>query len=420
MATKRFEADAPAIKQVDVRTVGGTAAVGNTLIVTSSLGAVYTYTFTSSDTTNTLAAASFVADFQNNAPAISAEFSDVAVSSSGALVSFTSQTAGKPFTFTYAGGGTTPATFASSSTVANSGPSVYDVTANWGGSNPSTTDTVIFDQGTTPLLWRVDQISALSGTLSIYSTFEADIGLGPIDDGGYPQYRARYLTGAWTVVNIGSGDGRGQPRCWLNLTATNLKLNVWNTGRGADNGYEALQIKGGSTTFDVITIINGEMGMAVFGGDTVVYTLLQVGGQNASPRVRGGLGCTGTNLNVQGGTVILENSPSGAVTILGGTVTFVRGGGITTLTIDGGTCALGGIGSSMTVANCSIGAGAVYDLSQGDGAVTHTNPIYVDAGGTIYDPRDRLATNTDVIPRGCTWDDITVITGINRTWRKAA
>lgn len=417
MATKRFEADAPAIKQVDVRTVGGTPGAGNTLVVTSALGAVYTYTLVAGDTTNTIAAASFVADFQQNAGAISAEFNDVSVSSSGALVSFTENTAGKPFTFTYSGG---TSTFASSSTVANSGPSVYDVAANWGGSNPSTTDTVIFDQGEIPCLWRLDQNASLSGTLSIYSTFEADIGLGPIDDGGYPQYRERYLTGAWTVVNIGSGDGRGQPRCWLNLTATNLKVNVWNTGRGADNGYEALQIKG-SGTFDVINIVNGEMGLAVLGGDTVTCTLLNVGGPNASPRVRGGLGCAVTGLVQQGGTVILENAPSGTATILGGTANFVRGGNITTLKIDKNSiCYLGGNGSAMTVTNCSVGENAVYDLSQGNGAVTHTNPIYVDAGGTIVDPYGRLVTGTDIITRGCTLSEIAMETGIDGTWRKQA
>ncbi len=420
MATKRFSALAPAIKQVDVRTVGGAAATGNTLIVTSALGAVYTYTFLSTDTTNTIAAASFVADFQANAPAISTEFSDVAVSSSGALVSFTSTTAGKPFTFAYSGGGTTPATFASSSTIANTGPSVFDATANWGGSIPATTDTVIFDQGNVPLLYRVDQITTLTGTLSIYSSFEADIGLGPTDTGGYPQYRARWLQTAVTVANIGSGNGRGQPRCWLYFKAANLKLNIWNTGRGADSGYEALQIKGGSTTFDVITITNGELGMAILGGDTVTCTLLEIGGNNGSPAVRGGLGCAVTNLTMLSGQLVLEVSPSGTVTILGGTATFVRGGGITTLTIDAGTCSLGGNGSAMTVGSCAVGNGAVYDLSQGDGAVTHTNPIYVDKGGTVLDPRDRLIVNTQIIPRGCVWSDITVVTGINRTWQKAA
>jgi hypothetical protein len=67
--------------------------------------------------------------------------------SSGADVTFTARTAGKPFTFTYSG---TTSTFAAGSGgVANSGPEVYDVTANWGGSNPATTDALVFDSGTT-------------------------------------------------------------------------------------------------------------------------------------------------------------------------------------------------------------------------------------------------------------------------------
>lgn len=423
MATKRFEGDAPAIKQKDVRTVGGAAATGNTLIVTSALGAVYTYTFTSTDTTNTIAAASFVTDFNANAGAISSEFSDVIASSSGADVSFTAVTAGKPFTFTYSGGGTTPATFAAGSGgVANSGPSVYDVAANWGGANPSGTDDVVFDQGDVPALWRIDQLASLSGTLTINAAFSADVGLGMNDDTGYPQYRPRYLEGAFTVYNIGSGDGNGPGQLWLYAKAASVKLNVFNTGRGSDRDLEALQVKGlaATTTFSVVTVTNGSLGLAILAGDNAVVTLLQVGSANTNPRVRGGIGCTVGTLNLANGTVILETSPSTAANILGGTARFVRGGNITTLSIDAGTCYLGGNGTSMTVTNCSIGDGGVYDLSQGDGAVTHTNPIYVDKGGTVYDPRDRLATNTDIIPRGCTLEEITVVTGINRTWRKAA
>lgn len=421
MPTKRWEADAPAIKQKDVRTVGATAAVGNTLVVTSALGAVYTYTFDADDTTNALAAASFVEDFNNNAGEISAEFNDVVASSSGADVTFTARTPGKPFSFSYSGGGTTPATFAAGSGgVSNSGPSVYNVTANWGGANPTGSDDLIFDQATAGPLYLVDQLSSLSGTLTIFQSFENDIGLGPVDDGGYVQHRARYLTGAFTVVNIGGGDGNGSGRMWLNLTATNVVLNVFNTGRGSDQGYEALQVKGGSTTFTTVTVAAGELGLAILGGDTAVVTLLKVGTQNTSPRVRGGLGCTVTNLSVVNGVVAIETSPSGTVTMLGGAVKFTRGGNITTLTIDGGTLSLGGNGTAMTVTNCSVGEGAVYDLSVGTGAVTHTNPIYVDKGGTIYDPLDRLANNTDIITRGCTWDEITVVTGINRTWRKVA
>lgn len=423
MATKRWEADAPAIKQKDVRTVGGAAAVGNLLNVTSALGAVYTYTFDADDTTNTLAAASFVEDFNANAGSISSEFSEVTATSSGADVSFTQNTAGKPFSFTYTGGGTTPSTFAAGSGgVANSGPSVYDVTANWGGANPSGPDDLIFDQARVGPLWRIDQLASLTGTLTIYSTFEPDIGLGVSDDTGYVQHRARYLEGAFTVVNIGAGDGDGSGRIWLYLKAASVKVNIYATGRGSDQGYEAVQIKGlsGTTTFSMISIADGELGLAIFGGDNAVVTTLQVGSQNTSPRVRGGIGCTVTNLNMASGTVLLETSPSGTVTLLGGTARFTRGGNIATLTIDQGQCVLGGNGSAMTVTNCSVGEGAIYDLSYGDGAVTHTNPIYVDKGGTVYDPRDRLANNTDIIPRGCTWDDITVITGINRTWRKQA
>lgn len=423
MATKRWEADAPAIKQKDVRTVGGAAATGNTLIVTSALGAVYTYTFLSTDTTNAIAAASFAADFAANAGSISSEFSEVTVTSSGDDVIFTANTAGKPFSFSYSGGGTSPATFAAGSGgVANSGPSVYDVAANWGGANPSGTDDLIFDQARVGPLWRIDQLASLTGTLTIYSTFEPDIGLGPIDDSGNVQSRARYLEGAFSVVNIGAGDGDGSGRIWLYCKAASVKVNIYATGRGSDQGYEAVQIKGlgGTTTFSSITIIDGELGLGIFGGDSAVVTLLSVGSQNTSPRVRGGLGCVVTNLTMASGTVQLETSPSGTVTILGGSARFTRGGNITTLTVDGGTCVLGGMGTGMTIGNCSVGEGAIYDLSYGDGAVTHTNPIYVDKGGTVYDPRDRLANNTDIIPRGCTWDDITVITGINRTWRKQA
>jgi hypothetical protein len=57
--------------------------------------------------------------------------------------------------------------------------------------------------------WRVDQLATLTGTISIYSNFEGDIGLGPTDDSGYPQYRARYLKNEFTSAVIGSGDGRG-------------------------------------------------------------------------------------------------------------------------------------------------------------------------------------------------------------------
>jgi hypothetical protein len=60
------------------------------------------------------------------------------------------------------------------------------------------------------------------------------------------------------------------------------------------------------------------------------------------------------------------------------------------------------------------------DLSRGTGAITFTNGISVDEGGTIYDPLNRMATNTDITPVRCTVDDVHVINGVGRTWRKTA
>src|ERR1700736_2287329 len=115
MATPRWRGDAPAVKQVNTATVGGTAAGGQVYTVTIN-GKTVSYTAAGGDTNNTIAGALQALLAASTIP----EFQEVAWTVATNVITGTSAVAGRPFTNTSSATGT--GTLVRATTTASSGP----------------------------------------------------------------------------------------------------------------------------------------------------------------------------------------------------------------------------------------------------------------------------------------------------------
>lgn len=411
-------------------TVGGTAANGQTYSVTTG-SKVVTYTATGADTNATIAAA-LLALLQACAEP---EFKERTFAAQTTLIiSDTANTAGYPFTSTSASSGT--GTLVTATATANKSPSDLGDAANWsGGSLPATGDAIYFDNTSTPVLWNLTALAAVTpATVTIAQSFGPGASGGgqqaPGNLGGtiglpeqntlstpYEEYRPTYLQflGCSTLTTIGNGPGQGSGRIKLDFLGTATTIYVYNTGSPLDQQLEAVLLKGTDAS-NVLTVDGGSVGVAVFGSETANLSggvkIGAGGGVNSAPAptVRFGAGVTWATIVQEGGTVQTNSGGTtftqyagtwmdyaGAVTTInaGGTVYPLSTGTITTLNVwSGGTVDFSLDTQARTVTNATVfGNHTINDPGK---SVTWTNGIASTAG---VDP---IANGTLVLGRGRT------------------
>ena len=163
MATKTFRGDAVAVSDLWTIVLGGTVAIGNTVTVT--IGAK-SYTYTAATAVVATEAAALVTALQALSTTTYPEFSGLtwAYISAGTLTA--TGTAGIPFGISVskaqAGGATNLHTFTATNTTPASGPNFLDTPANWGGSIPSSSDTIIFENWSGDILYGLTGLAAIA------------------------------------------------------------------------------------------------------------------------------------------------------------------------------------------------------------------------------------------------------------------
>lgn len=417
MSIVRYTANSQFANQIDAYVVASPLS-GTTNIAVVCNGKTFNYPAVSSVAADVATAFATAFNQQENIR----ELLDFPVTSSGANVYFTSSVAGKPFTMSAsqtAGGG---GTFNGSTTTANSGGGVFDTAANWS-ATINIGDALVLSIPDADINYRLDQLTTSIVSFTMRSTFSGSLGLPIQSEGGYPEYRACYAKLVCPLYLIGVGDGPGCSRAYIESNAgAAAKVVVFKTGSSQDQ-YNTVLLKhtaGGSNSFSEIRVHDGSVGVALLPGEASTVTLLNIGGDSTSPDVDCGVGVTLTTLTISSGDCTLVSSASGTTKITGGAAVHIaNGGNATAINVDAGRCDYGGDGSAYTITTLTIGEAGIFDLSQGTGAVTVTNPIVIYQGAQIIDPLNRLATGTVFSPQNGVLTDFTYDGTPGITWTKS-
>ncbi|HEX4069561.1 MAG TPA: hypothetical protein VHX68_00260 [Planctomycetaceae bacterium] len=380
MSTQNWLGNAAPVAQLTVLTPASPSA-NDTFTVTCNSKAVSYQT-----------AAGTVADVCNgvaNAIANSsfAEFKEFQATNTGSTIQLAGTTAGLPFTVSTSVTTSGSATFTQSTPTAATGPNDWSNAANWSaGSAPATGDNVYVATGTVPILYGLAQSGVTLSSLNVSQAYTGTIGLPTYNARGYREYRTMELQIGATTVNIGTGSsGSGSGRMKLNTGTATTTLNVLNTGQPLDVGNPAF-IWHGSNSSNVANLVKTTMCIAFFPGDTAQLATLRIGfvsNPNSDVTLTTGVGLTLGTLDMNGGTVTLNNGATTA-TCSAGKLTVIGTGGVTTLTVDGGTVVYNSTG---TLATAIVSEDGELDFSQDPQPKTVTNPIQVYGNAaTLNDP----------------------------------
>lgn len=408
VSTREYVGSAALVAKVITVTPGGTIAATDTFTVT--IGNV-SFTFPATTTTvahvvtglyNLIVASQAIGGSQG--------WAGITPTDSVTTLTLTQTNPGEDFTVSAAinnvSGGAAP-TLTVATTTANSGPSQYDLAANWSGNAiPANGDTVIIER-TYQLLYG--DLSAVTAARLIVRDFSGQIGLPPINAiGGYPEYRSQYLLLSATLLdqlqNVSGATA-------YNVGSVQTLANIY-SGAGNQDTFAGTRLLGTHAS-NVLNALGGSVGVATEAGEAATLTTFTVG---SGATLELGLGCTLAAGTQDGGTLIDYASMSGALVINGGTATLIDKPTIT------GATSVYQDGTLIVNGNCTFTAavtlfGGTMDLSQDTRLATVTGGVTVYPGSTLNDPFKRLGTCTITMAGGADTDGpqtATVRLGPNR------
>jgi hypothetical protein len=370
MATHIWQGDMAAVAQIDTVQITAYDAA-TTYILTVGGKTVSVVGDTDVNTTATNLAAAWNASTQ-------AEFAEVTATVATDTVTLTADTAGKPFTASSSVSGGAGTIGAVTSSTANAGPNLW-IAGNFDtGTLPANTDTVIFENSAIDCLYLLDQNTVTLTLLVIKASYTGKIGLPRTNSSGYVEYRDTALKISATTIKIGEGVGSGSSRLKLNVGSVQTALNIYSSpSTRAETGIPCVLFTGTHAS-NTITVEDGDLGAAFFGGETATVATLNV----ASGKIVCGSGTTGpTTANIDGGTVSLESNIT-TVNQTAGTVHLKGSATVGTWNLDGGTCYYRSSGTLTTV---NVRSGGVLDFREDQQARTVINCNAYE-GYVIHDP----------------------------------
>ena len=404
----RYIANALPVAQVDTLAVGGTIEADDLFLMT--INGKTLRVVAGSAVASTVA--SNIAEAWNLSTI--PEFAEVTAEADGATVLLTADTAGRPFTLTVStteasGGGADAQTFSRSTTTACSGPSFWNVAANWDtGVVPANGDDVYLENSAVDLLYGLDQSAVTLDSLHIAASYTGRIGL-PEHNGQYREYRLRTLRVSATLVRIGYGPGPGSGRIRLDTGSAATAVSVLRTGTSAESDRAALYWLGAHAD-NTLEVLQGSVEVATEAGDAAQVTpRIGQAGAISDATVRFGTGVTLGGLHASGGEIEI-NSDIDTIDMNDGTLT-IAAGAVDTLNVYGGTAYYNSAGALGTA---SVGPRGRLDFSQDMSPKTVTNPVTLSAGATLHDPLG-VALPAFAIERA-TLADVRVVVGHGKTY----
>lgn len=337
MATRYWIGTAPAVKQLDTLTVGGTIETDDRFIVT------LTGEDGETEVLNVEAGSTVAADVATTIQAAASAlttplFAAITWSTNGADILAEAKTAGVPFycatsTTEDGGGAADDQTFTRAATVANSGPCDWHTAANWSDeTKPVTGDTVYIENCATDILYGLNQSAVTLAALHVRQNF-----LGKLGQAG------AYLRIGATIVNIGEHYGSttpaGSPRIKLDLGTTQTAIFIYNSARyAAEANLPPVRLLADHNN-TALYLQRGHVGLCCENPtetsrfDRIV--LSSIDNQRSDANLVCGPGLTLNELLQNGGTCALQSAAT-TIEIRAGTLTIAGTGAIGTLVVRGG------------------------------------------------------------------------------------
>lgn len=337
-----------------------------------------TYTGVTGDTATTAAAGLAAAAGASS----DIEWTELTVTSSGAVVTVVGPADGAPFTLSTAVTGS--ATVTAGATVTAVSPHDPADAANYeGGALPGNNDTVKWPRDAADMRYNLTTaLASITGLTILREAGGPLVGLPDYRGQGYREYRGTRLVTPATTVRIdldGTEDANG---IRLDVSGATCALTV--TGvQGGQLDAEAVEITGMAST-SAARVSNGSL--AVVGG--VVPT---VAGDSSAVRVESG--CTLTGVELKDCTARIGSSWGGDLNVLGGTCDVV-GSATGTSTVVGGAVNWKGSGNLNAP---QIGDGGLVTTAGGSAPLALTGRVallHPTAG--FADPFTRLARPYDI------------------------
>lgn len=402
-----------AVKQKRTYTYTAPNSVGNTYRATLN-GKTVTYSSVAADTAALVATGHF--NLLNVSTGIAAEFTEIEwTNPSDGVVVAEAKVPGTPFagvpstdkglvldTGNGLSGGITTA-----NTVNNTSPSDVNDAQNWLRVTPPApgvralpinTDDVEVRNTSIPMLWSLDQLSAVQfNTYTRWQSMTGAIGLPENNPGGYNEWRATYfkfsgpqgsVPAGGLVMILGQGDvGSGPTRERYDVGSQPTTLQILAAGQATDEyGVRFL----GVHTANTFKLLGGtSLGVAMLAGETANLSSSSVDG---SAKVGIGAGVTWTaasTLTMLSGSAVLNAAPA-TITMSNGAQATVTKDELTwtTITMQGGSSMTWLAGGTITT--LTMTTGSTLDKSLDLRALTITNSTIDGDTCLVNDPLNAI------------------------------
>lgn len=401
MATIYRTNNAPSVTQISTITFSSIVSTNTYSIVIN--GKAVSYVALSS-TAATLYAA--LMNAWNSSP--EPEHQELIASGGVSNVVLTARSAGVPSSVTATA---TTGTATVTATQAASGPKFWSGTANWSAA-PATGDTLVLENLSGDILYGLTDTNDYA-VVKFASTFTGKVGLAPISDSGYSEYRTQNLTlgtGADPIqIEIGEGSGSQSQRLNLDLVGAAATIIVYGTGRST-NDYPVLIANPGSTS--TLSQYSGSVKLTSSSSATLASVNV-VSSSGSSSSLYIGSAITTTLANLYGVTASLW----GPITTLNAfdSTNATVNGSAAIATINAGSRGVidwrstGGITTRVNVA-----ADGTLDATKAVSGFTVTNASCF-ARGTIKDPMSRATWTNGIKLEGARISEVSLELGFAKT-----
>lgn len=431
MARKVWKGGAPAVAEVQTIAVDGTWANADTAtIVMNEKKVTYTVAGLTGNTQawvnsqlctaiNTAKNTTCIPEFREITP----------VNTSNTVMTITGPSIGKPFTLTTeevtAGNGELgdPAT-----TQSGQGPNHFFLANNWAINGvPASGDLLIYEDSDVDCLYGLSRGNQCYNTI-VKQSFTGTLGLPRTnkDDAAYPyvEYRERYLKAVMNTITIGQGTGSGSGRLMFNpCNVKNGRINIYDAGSAAEANIEPILLVNTSNTTHLsaskgIASINRHLGEIGYEIEPAELHTLRIGyrsSQAGDVIVRSGSNTTLNTVEMNGGTLEVEENGIITLNMSEGDVSILDGAG-TTWNIDAGTVKYLGDDTLTTV---RVGGGATLDFRADMRGRTVTN-MELHARGSLHDPHKTVTWTNGIDLYRCNPKDVTLDIGDHQTLTPSA
>ena len=372
MASKFYRGTAAAVQMVD-RFTPANVEIGDifTLTATGEDGSTAAVTFTATAATVANVTAGLVAAWNASTNAL---HTGVTAADATTSLTLTADTAGVPFSVassTTDGGGANTQTLTRAAVTANSGPSDWNIAANWSDNAvPVTGDNVTLDgRMAAAVLYGLNQAGVTLASLRHYVGAKA---VGTVS-------AALRIGATLGDSNLPTEDGSRPSATFFNVNVGTVQT-TWNNWDSAGQGSSGLEpvLFDGTHASNVLNVFGGIVGVGTMTpGDTTVVVTLNVIGKGKSV-VSNGTTLTTVNLEESGRAVLRCDATTVNVRDQNCDLKLEQASAVTTINCNGKAT----INSTGTIANLHIEDTGNVNTRETNNARTITN-AFIYGGGTL-------------------------------------